>query len=124
MREQHNIVHNSKELKLKEGDVVIIQGDKKNTAHWKTGIVHQLLPGRDGITRSVKLRAGKSYLERPVQHLYPLELQCEQKMTKITNENQLDVNAKEFRPRRNSAVIAAVKVNDQIKNEHEVPNIE
>ena len=65
LREQHNLVH--KELKLKEGDVVNIRGDEKNRAHWKTGIVHQLLPGRDGITRAVKLRAGKSYLKRVVK---------------------------------------------------------
>ena len=45
-------------------------------------------------------------------------------MTKETNENQLDINAKEFRPRRNAAVIAVVKVNDQMKNEYEIPNIE
>ena len=79
-REQHNLVHNSKKLKLKEGDVVIIQGDEKNRAHWKTKIVHQHLPGRNGITRAVKLRAGKSYLERAVQQLYPLELQCYKKL--------------------------------------------
>ena len=103
---------------------MIIRGDEKNRAHWKTGIVHQLLPGRDNITSAVKLRAGKSYLERVVQDLYPLELRCKQKMTKETNENQLDVNAKEFRPWRNAAAVAAVKVNDQIKNEDEVPNIE
>ena len=45
-------------------------------------------------------------------------------MTKETNENQLDVNAKEFKPRRNAAAIAVVRVNDQINNEHEVPSIE
>ena len=46
LKEQQNLVHNSSELKLKKGDVVIIRGDKKNMAHWKTGIVDQLLPGR------------------------------------------------------------------------------
>ena len=50
LREQHNLVHNSKELKLKEGDLVIIRGHRKNRAHWKTGIVHQLLPVCNGIT--------------------------------------------------------------------------
>ena len=74
MREQYNPVHNSKELKLKEGDVVIIQCNEKNGAHWKTGIVHQLLPGSNGITKTVKLLAGRLYLERAIQHLYPLEL--------------------------------------------------
>ena len=76
------------------------------------------------ITRAVKLQAGKSCLERAVQHFYPLELRCKQEMTKETNENQLDVNGNESRPRQNVAAIAVVKVNDQINNEHEVPNIQ
>ena len=59
-----------------------------------------------------------------VQHLCPLELRCVRKTLKEENENQLEVNAKEFRPRRNAAAVATVKVNDQIKNEHEVPDIE
>ena len=33
--------------------------------------------GRNGVVRAVKLRAGKSYLERAVQQLYPLELSCD-----------------------------------------------
>ena len=85
LKEQRNLIHNSKELKLKEGDVVIIRGNKKNRTHWKTGIFHQLLPGSGDITRTVKLQAGKSYLERAVQYLYPLELRSNQKMTKETN---------------------------------------
>ena len=44
-------------------------------------------------------------------------------MTKETNKNQLNVNAKEFQPQWNAAAIAVVKVNDYINNEHEVPNI-
>ena len=71
LREEHILVHNSKELKSKEEDVVIIQDDKKNSAHWKTGIVHQLLSERDSITTAFELQAGKSYLERAVQHLHP-----------------------------------------------------
>ena len=45
-------------------------------------------------------------------------------MTKETNANQLDVNTNESWPRQNVAAIAVVKVNDQINNEHEVPNIQ
>ena len=58
MREEHILVHNSKELKLKEEDIVIIQDDKKNSLSIK--IVHQLLSGRDGITTAFELQAGKS----------------------------------------------------------------
>ena len=115
--------NNSKKLKLMVGYLVTIRSNEKNRAHWKTRIVHQLLPGQDSITKAVKLRAGKSYLERAVQHLYQLELKCHKKLIKRTNKNQLDVNAKEFRHRRNAAAIAVVKVNGQIKNEREVPNI-
>ena len=46
------------------------------------------------------------------------------KMSKQANENQLNVNAKTFWPRRNAAAIAAVKVNDQIQNENKALTIE
>ena len=96
LREQHSLIQNSKELKLKEVDVVVIRGDEKNKAHWKTVVFHSLLPGRDGITKAVRLRAGKSYMERAVQHLHPLELRYDLKLTKDTNENQFDVNTRNF----------------------------
>ena len=60
---------------------------KTEQAHWKTGILHQVSPGRVGITRAVKLRVGKSYLELAVEHLHALELRCDQKRTKETIEN-------------------------------------
>ena len=75
----NNLLHNSTVLKLKEGDAVIKPADEKNRAHWETGIVHQLLPGHHDTTRAVKLRAGKSYLEQAVRHLYPLELHATKK---------------------------------------------
>ena len=46
------------------------------------------------------------------------------KMSKQANENQLNLNAKTFWPRRNAAAIAAVKVNDQIQNEYKALTIE
>ena len=38
------------------------------------GVVEELITGRDGVVRCAKLRAGKSHLERAIQHLYLLEL--------------------------------------------------
>ena len=61
-------------MKLKVGVVVIIKEDERNRAHWKTGTVDKLISGTDGVGRAVRLRAGKSFLERAVQHLYLLEL--------------------------------------------------
>ena len=84
LRERHNLTHNGKEMQLKEGDVVIIKGDEKNRAHWNLRIINKLLPGNDGIVRAVRLRAGKSFLERAPEHLFPLELSCEGDVPKMT----------------------------------------
>ena len=56
---------------------MIIKGDEKNRGFWKLGIVTSLIKGKDEIIRGVKLRAGKGITERPLQHVYPLELQTE-----------------------------------------------
>ncbi len=61
-------------MRVKAGDVVLIKGDERNRGKWKIGIVDKLMKGRDGIVQAVQLRAGKSYLERTIQHLYPMEL--------------------------------------------------
>jgi hypothetical protein len=60
-----------RERELRKGDVMLIKGDEKNRRLWKIGIVAQLIPGRDGVVRGVRLRAGKSFMERPIQFLYP-----------------------------------------------------
>ena len=36
-----------------------------------------LIVGRDGEVRAAKLRAGRGVLERAIQHLYPLQLACD-----------------------------------------------
>ena len=73
-------------------------------------IVHEQYEGKDGLVRAVKLRAGKSFMERPVQHLYPLELSCDignRQKTKTTTE--LNAEATEFRPKRDAAVAARLR---------------
>lgn len=77
LRERHNLKHKSKDVNIQVGDVVIIKGDEKNRAYWKTGIVVELFTGRYGVIRAAKLRAGKSYLEQAVQQLHYLELTCD-----------------------------------------------
>lgn len=62
---------------MNPGDVVLIRSDEKNRGKWPLGVVVELFNGRDGVVRAVKLRAGKTFLERPIQHLYPMELTCE-----------------------------------------------
>ena len=56
----------------------------------------------------VKLRAEKSHLERPIEHLYPLELECEAR--KESGDDKLDAGAPKFRPRWNTAQEAKDKL--------------
>ena len=103
LRQRHDLRHHGKSARLQEGDVGIIKGDEKNRGKWKIEIVDKLIPGRDGIVRAVRLRAGKSYLERPIQFLYLMELHCE---AKKPNQGELNPEAREFRPKRSAAVAA------------------
>ena len=71
LREQHRLKHKGKKSAISEGDVVIIKDeDSKNRGKWKLGIVQKLITGKDGVVRGAKMRAGRSILERALQHLY------------------------------------------------------
>jgi len=59
------------------GDMVLIQSPERNRGKWNIGILDKLIKGRDGVVRAIRLRAGKSYLERAIQDLYPMELFCD-----------------------------------------------
>jgi len=38
------------------------------------GVVDQVYLGRDGVVRAVEVHTATGKLERPIQHLYPMEL--------------------------------------------------
>ena len=78
-----------------------------------------MISGRDGVVRAVRLHAGKSFLERAVQDLYPLELSCDREQPMVLN-----AQAKEFRPRRNAVAIANIHMQDQLTQESEEPSVE
>ena len=86
---------------MKTGDVVLIKGDEKNRGKWKMGTVKQIILGRDGNVRAVKLKTGKGEMKRTIQHLYPLELACDIEEPK--KKIELDAKAPEFRPKRKTA---------------------
>ena len=117
LRERHNLKHHGKSTSLKIGDVVIIKSEDKNRGKWPLGIIQELYPGRDGIIRAVRLRAGKSYLERPIQHLYPLELACDMGPPEPAD---LNTEAAEFRPKRKAALKATKKIQEIAESEHEI----
>jgi hypothetical protein len=98
---------------------VIVKEDQKPRNTWKLAIVKQLITGRDGVIRAAKLKTagGNNYLERAIQHLFPLELQCDKKIT-----TRLDPDAQEFTPRRkrNAAAAATLRIRDIVEDEQEL----
>lgn len=116
LRERHNLKHNRKRLSLKVGDVVLIQNEQRNRGKWNIGVVVKLIKGRDGEVRAARLRAGKSYIERAVQQLCPMELSCDIDGKKQKLED-LDPKAKEFIPKRAAAVVAKERMKEILSNE-------
>ena len=110
--------HKTKQLTLKVGDVVLIQSEERNRRKWNIGIVVKLIKGRDGVVRGARLRAGKSYLERAIQHLCPMELSCDVRETPPSQPVQLNPRARDFTPRR-AAVVAAQRIRDIAEKEGE-----
>ena len=101
LRERHNLNRKTGEKAVKPGDVILNKGEEGNRGRWRFGIVEQSIQGRDGVVRGAQLRAGKSYLEQPVQHLYALKLFLDRPVEErgVT----LSAQAAEFQPRRAAA---------------------
>ena len=61
---------------------MIVKDDRLPHGLWKLGIVQEIMKGRDGQTRAAVVKIAScdqqhSILKRPIQLLYPLEIQCE-----------------------------------------------
>ena len=110
LRERHNQKHKKSSFTVAKGDVVIIQSDERNRGKWPHGVVEELYKGRDGVVRAVKLRAGKTFLERAVNQLYPLELSCDRSESRPSV--QLNPDARDFRPTRDAAVAARERIQE------------
>ena len=93
---------------------MIIRSEDKNRGKWQLGIVEQLYEGKDNAVQAVKLRAGKTHLERPIQHLYPLELTRDHQMQTPKPPTQLSAEAPVFRPRRDAAIAAGLRIRDAV----------
>ena len=75
-------------------------------------VVEDLITSRDGVIRGAKLKSGKWNLERPIQHLNPLELSCERSVQ--TPPETLNADAAVHRPRRDALAAARFHIRDHI----------
>uniref|UniRef100_A0A1X7SFL0 DUF5641 domain-containing protein n=1 Tax=Amphimedon queenslandica TaxID=400682 RepID=A0A1X7SFL0_AMPQE len=78
------------------GDVVVVYDSDKHRGFWKLGVVEQLIVGRDNESRGAVVRVHKkghksTLLKRPVQRLYPIEMNCQNDSSTVDSTgNQTD----------------------------------
>ncbi|CAH2085266.1 unnamed protein product [Euphydryas editha] len=72
-----NLIQKSSESKRKIqiGEVVLIQTEEKRIK-WPLGLIIEIFEGRDGIGRTALLKTAFGYKTRPLQRLFPLEVQA------------------------------------------------
>ena len=116
LRERYNMKNIQRHMEIAIGDVVLIKGDSKHRGKWNIGIVEELYEAKDNVIRAVKLRARKTHIERPIEFFYLLELSGDtwkrQKTVHQCSMQPLNVNANEFKLRRNTAAIAEIRIQD------------
>lgn len=75
LRSAHCVSILTKSAPFKVGDVVLLYEDKQPKHTWKMGRIEETFVGRDGKIRSCAVRLpSRLILKRPVQLLYPLEV--------------------------------------------------
>nr|XP_023028864.1 uncharacterized protein LOC111517041 [Leptinotarsa decemlineata] len=73
------LFNNRKQIReVKVGDLVLIENEDLKRLDWPLGIIEKLLVGKDGTIRLVRLRTSNGHLMRPIQRLYPLELDIQE----------------------------------------------
>ena len=110
----------------------MIKGEDKRRGKWKIGTVKELYRGKDQEIWNVQVKTAERCLERPVHLLYPLELHCNEITSDCavprteeipgngdtqSKRNELNVYVSEFWPKRTTAIIGSIKMNDMVANE-------
>ena len=88
LREFHRSSRISKGLRdvVEDGQIVTVYDEGQPRGLWRVGRIEQVIEGADGRVRSARVRVqtktGRTtVLKRPIQHLYPLEGNCEKTPT-------------------------------------------
>ena len=89
---------------IKVGDVVLVHNDSKRTC-WKMAVVEKLNRGGDGLVRSADIRTSNGRTSRPINKLYPIEVQEPQGPPR-TDEVEPEQSTGITRPRRLAAEVA------------------
>lgn len=107
---------------ISEGDIVIVKGDSTPRAFWRLARVEELLPGKDGKTRSAIIKLGGGNLSttrRPIELLIPIEVKSNlsdnsRSKEELAGQNVTSDKATEGRSRRTAAVVGEFKRRDGV----------
>ncbi|GFS84368.1 DUF5641 domain-containing protein [Trichonephila clavipes] len=75
------------------GEMVLIGNDNKKRLSWPIAKIIELIPGRDGEIRTVRLKTQHGTVIRPVQRIFPLEVQAIANGDKKLKEESVSVKS-------------------------------
>ncbi|GFS89738.1 DUF5641 domain-containing protein [Trichonephila clavipes] len=75
------------------GEMVLIGNDNKKRLSWPIAKIIELIPGRDGEIRTVRLKTQHGTLIRPMQRIFPLEVQAIANSDKELKEESISVKS-------------------------------
>ena len=77
MKHHHQSSYKCRE-DVEKGDIVIVENEKMPRHLWKLGRIEELITSKDGKIRGATVKTEQSSIQRPIQKLYPLELEEQQ----------------------------------------------
>ena len=108
LREAHRYSHgNSDSSHASVGDIVVVRTEGQPRGFWKVAKVERTIAGQDGVARGAVVRVagrrGRTHtLSRPIQHLFPLEINCQVENPEQQNQSLQDDPERSNGPRRST----------------------
>ena len=119
LRECHNLKSRGQNTPvIKQGDIVTIEDEhQRNRLLWKLGRVRSIIKDSEGVPRGAQVRTSNgNIIQRPLQKLFPLELADLEIGNEINTAKEDTQTPVQQRSKRNAAMVARVRMIDQLKN--------
>ncbi len=112
--QQRNVSSKLRDPLIKEGDIVTVKDENSSNRNlWKLGRIETLIAGKGAEIRGAKVMlANRNLISRPLQKLFPLEVNMKKQSVSDADSNRKDEEAitnSERRIRRTAAVVADAK---------------
>ena len=120
LRERHAQTKGSRKIvnTIRVGEVVLVHSDKCKRPKWKLAYVQELIYGKDGLVRSAIIRTKTGITNRPINKLYPLELNYQVEEDETKPPPRIPENSTE-RVTRKAAQEAALRITKLFSNNND-----